>query len=71
VKLQETAQGGLGIQVKIIDAPLSPLEHQAQQKSERGLPHPSFTTYKSDDFHMNKGKTAEKQKMYTFTTLKC
>jgi len=38
VKLQETAEGGLGIQVKKIDAPLSPLEHQAQQKSQRGLP---------------------------------
>jgi len=62
VKLQETCQGGLRIQVKKIDSALSSLKDQAQQKSQRGLPHPSFSTYKSDDFHMKNCKNVTKQK---------
>jgi hypothetical protein len=53
----------LRIQIKKIDAPLRSLQGQTQQKAERGLPHPSFTTYKSDDFHMNNGENVEKLKI--------
>jgi hypothetical protein len=63
VKLEETGQGCLRIQVKKIDAPLRSLKGQTQQKSECSLPHPSFATYKSDDFHMNNCETVEKQKI--------